>query len=65
MRTAHGSSGVEGKDAGRRYQQPPEDRGSTNEEKKYVKSQSKKSISAHSCRLGTYFVLKICPPLLA
>ena len=38
-----GSSGVEGKDAGRRYQQPPEDWGSTNKEKKYVKSQNKKA----------------------
>ena len=43
VRTAHGSSGVEEKDAGRRYPQPHEDRGRTNEEKKYVKSPSKRT----------------------
>lgn len=31
---------VQGKDDGRRCQQPPEDQGSTNEKKKYIKSQS-------------------------
>lgn len=55
------------KDDGRSYQPSPEDPRSANEEKKYVRSQSKKKKKhqSHSCRLGTYFVLKICPPPLA
>lgn len=56
------------KDDGRSYQPSPEDPRSANEEKKYVRSQrkkKKKKHQSHSCRLGTYFVLKSCPPPLA